>query len=336
MYVGALQEVIKTDVPFIIQKGYKKEADKPKGESNFDYWREVVCGEFVQLACDPLPGQDLSDFQASLRGGVGFTDVSFSEVISKPQLVNRTNEQISSAGEDDFLISFQLENNCTVRQYGREALLTPGSFALYDSTAPYSLSFEESFHQFVVQMPRDVLARHLIEPEKYAAISVNAANGLGSVLKDFIFSLASELSSSEVKPSDVLSENLVSLIALSFSSSVVQSGLTESDCVKEALIRRIKHFVENNLFDPALNNNKVAESQGISLRYLHKLFQDQDESIHEMILHRRLAAAHELLINNTAARPTIESIAYHVGFSSASHFSRAFKARFGVTPSDVS
>jgi len=320
---------------FIIRNGYHKQADRRKASSNFDYWREVVCGEFVQLDCEPLPNHNLEDFSADLRGGVGFTNVAFSEVISNPHIVNRTNKQISKSGEDDFLISFQLENNCIVRQYGREALLTPGSFALYDSTAPYSLNFEEDFHQFVVQLPRDVLARHLIEPEKYAAISVNATQGLGSVLKDFIFSLANELSSSEVKPSDVLSENLVSLIALSFSSSVVQSGLTESDCVREALIRRIKQFVESNIFDPTLNNNKVAESQGISLRYLHKLFQDQDESIHEMILHKRLAAAHDLLASHTGARPTIESIAYHVGFSSASHFSRAFKARFGITPSDV-
>ena len=322
-------------MPFIIQKGYQKETGARKGASSFDYWREQVCGEFVQLGCEPQPGQDLNNFEANLRGGVGFTDVSFSEVISKPHIVNRTAEQISKAGEDDFLISFQLENNCTVRQYGREALLTPGSFALYDSMAPYSLSFEEDFHQFVVQMPRDVLARHLIEPEKYAAISVNAGNGLGSVLKDFIFSLASELSSSEVAPSEVLSENLVSLIALSFSSTIVQSGLTESDCVKDALVRRIKQFVENNLFDPTLNNNKVAESQGISIRYLHKLFQDKEESIHEMILSRRLAAAHELLVADNATRPTIESIAYHVGFSGASHFSRAFKAHYGVCPSNI-
>ena len=321
---------------FVIQKGYKKGVDELDGSSRFDYWRDVVCDEFVQLACDPQPGQDVNDFDGSICGGVGLTDVNFSEVISEPQIVRRTAKQIGRAGEDDFLISFQMENQCTVSQYGREALLTPGSFALYDSTAPYTLSFPEQFHQFVIQMPREVLARHLIEPEKYAAISMNASNGLGLVLKDFIFSLAGELSSSEVKPSEVLSENLVSLIALSFSSTVVQSGLTESDCVKEALIRRIKQFIESNLFDPTLNNNRVAESQGISIRYLHKLFQEQEESIHEMILNKRLAKAHEILLDEADNKPTVESVAYHVGFSGASHFSRTFKARYGVCPSNIS
>jgi len=322
-------------MPFVIQKGYQKGVGELEASSRFDYWRDVVCDEFVQLACEPHGDHNLDDFEGNIRGGVGLADVNFSEVISTPHLVKRTATQIGRAGEDDFLISFQMENQCTVSQYGREALLNPGSFALYDSTAPYTLSFPEKFHQFVIQMPRDVLARHLIEPEKYAAISMNASNGLGLVLRDFIFSLAGELSSSEVKPSEALSENLVSLIALSFSSTVIQSELNDSDCVKKALVRRIKQFIESNLFDPTLNNNRVAESQGISIRYLHKLFQNQEESIHEMILNKRLAKAYEILLNPAGAKPTVESVALHVGFSGASHFSRTFKARYGVCPSEI-
>lgn len=320
---------------FIIQKGYQKNANTQDGRRNFGYWSEVICDEFVQLDCDPQCNQDLSNFDGQVRGGVGFTDVSFSEVRSSPHIASRTPQQISKASEHDFLISFQMESQCVVQQHGREAILKPGSFALYDSAEPYSLSFPSDFHQFVIQLPRDVLARHLIEPERYTAISMNATNGLGLVLKDFIFSLVGELSSSEVKPSEVLAENLVSLIALSFSSTIVQSNLTESDCVKEALIRRIKQFIDQNLFDPTLNNSKVAESQGISVRYLHKLFRNEAESIHEMIVNKRLSRAHDLLRTDSDSRPTIESVAYHVGFSGASHFSRAFKARYGISPSQI-
>jgi len=320
---------------FIIKNGYQKSAEESSRSSNFDYWREVVSDEYVQLECHPQPGQNVADFNAKLRGGIGFSDVSFSEVVSKPQIAQRTQRHVSKASEDDFLISFQVENQCRVRQYGREALLVPGSFALYSSTTPYTLSFKEDFHQFVIQMPREVLARHLIEPEKYAAITMNANTGLGLVLKDFIFSLAGELSTEEVNPSDVLSENLVSLIALSFSSTVVQSGLIDTGCAKEILVRRIKNFIESNIFSPGLNNKRIAESQGISVRYLNKLFQDKEESIHEMIVNKRLSTANELLSSVNDTRPTIESVAYRVGFSDASHFSRAFKMRYGICPSSV-
>ena len=320
---------------FIIKNGYQNDVGQHRGISRFDYWREMICHEYVQLACDPPPDKNITGFDGSIRTGIELGDVKFSEVIANPQIVKRTQEQISKAGENDFLISFQMEKHCIVRQYGREALLTPGSFVLYDSTAPYSLSFDEAFHQFVIKIPREVLARHLIEPEKYSAISMNANSGLGLVLKDFIFSLAGELGSSESEPSELLSENLVNLIALSFSSTVFQNNLAGSDCVKEALMRRIRAFIANNLLDTRLNNSRIAESQGISVRYLHKLFENQEESIHEMILNRRLAIAHDLLLGSGKTKPTIESVAYHVGFSGAPHFSRAFKARYGVCPSNI-
>ena len=52
------------------------------------------------------------------------------------------------------------------------------------------------------------------------------------------------------------------------------------------------------------------------------------------MLNRRLAAVAEALRNPRDTRP-IAQIAYGLGFASAPHFSRAFRARFGATPSDV-
>ena len=267
---------------------------------------------------------------------LGVGEVRFSEVLSSPQHVCRTKRQIARADEDDFLISFQLEQECIVRQNGREALLTPGSFALYDSTSAYSLTFREPFHQLVLQMPRDVLSRHLIDPEKYSAIAISADSGLGAVLQNFILSLARELGTAESGTNEVLSENLVNLIALSLSSTVVNSHLTESECARDALVHRILQFIDANLFDPKLNNTAIAQSQGISIRYLNKLFQEREESVRELIVRKRLAVAHELLAVQESARPTVEQVAYQVGFSGAPHFSRAFKAHFGVCPSEVS
>lgn len=320
---------------FVIKSGYQKGLEDYQGFAKFDYWREVVNNEFVSVTCDPYDDSIVEDFDANLKGGVGLGDIRFSEVVSKPQIVRRTPGQIAKTGESDFLINFQVSNQCSIEQKGKEGLLVPGSFALYDSSEPYSLSFAEDFHQFIVQMPREILTRHLVNPEKYTAVPINASSGLGLVLKDFVFSLACELSSSEVAPSALLSENLVSLIALSFSSTVCQNDLTESECVKDALMRRIHHFIETNLFDPNLNNTRIAESQGISIRYLYKLFQEESQSIHEMILDKRLSAAHNLLLSSGDHKLTIESVAYHVGFSGAPQFSRAFKLRYGMCPKNV-
>ena len=204
-------------------------------------------------------------------------DLRFSEVISDPQVVHRSKHQIAKSTEEDFLISFQIAQQGLVRQDGREAHLRPGDFALYDSTRPYTLRFKERFHQLVVQMPRTVLARHLLEPEKYTAVSISGRSGLGAILSNFILSLASELYSVEDAP-DELSENLVNMIAMAFSSSVILEQSDGPSLAREAIKRRVRQYIDNNLRNPDLSNALIAEAQRISTRYLHKLFEDEDQS----------------------------------------------------------
>ena len=321
---------------FIIDNGYQRDVEQFSGSARFDFWRDVVSKQYVKLDCDGMNAENIQGFTGSLRGGLGLGPVQFSEVISDPQIAIRSRRQIAEANEDDFLISFQIEKECVVSQNGRDAHLKPGSFALYDSATAYSLTFEQPFHQFVLQMPREVLTRHLLDPEKYTATAITAQSGIGNVVQNFIFSLVKELCSDDDQPNDLVAENLVNLIALSLTSTVMTNELVESDSVKEALLRRVRQFIDSNLFDPKLTNAKIAESQGISVRYLHKLFQNEQESIHELILGKRLQAAYKLLQESGGTKLSIESVALHVGFSSAPHFSRTFKAHFGVCPSEVS
>ena len=315
---------------FLISDGYKKNTTDLKVEERFDYWREIICDEFVKLDCENIAD---GDFIGELRGGVAVGNLQFSEVMSNPQLVERSKSQISKSTEADFLISFQIEKQGLVSQNGREALLTPGSFALYDSTQPYRLTFNQRFHQLIVQMPKDVLSRHLMNPEQYTAIPISGQTGLGAVLRNFIFSLAKELRNVQQAPVE-LSENLVNMIAMAFSSSVMLDQIGDNSIVRDSLKRRILQYIENNLCNSELSNQQVAEAQNISTRYLHKLFQGETETIHSLILNKRLEKSAMLLKDPAYAGHSIERVAYSVGFSSPAHFSRAFKKHFGQSPSE--
>jgi AraC-like DNA-binding protein len=55
----------------------------------------------------------------------------------------------------------------------------------------------------------------------------------------------------------------------------------------------------------------------------------------EFLLDRRLARAHRMLSDPRFAERSITSIAFDVGFGDLSYFDRAFRRRFGETPSDV-
>lgn len=315
----------------LILGGYRKNTSELRERDRLDYWRDIICDEFVQLDCRKVAA---GDFVGELHGGVGISELRFSEVIADPQHVVRSRRQIAKSTEADFLISFQVEQRGLIRQNGREALLTPGSFAMYDSTQPYSLTFKERFHQFVLQMPKEVMTRHLVNPERYTAIEVSGRSGLGAVLSNFLFSLAKELPNVR-QASDELSENLVEMIALAFSSSLMLEQVGAQSIVRKSLRNRILHYIDTNLCDPLLSNAQIAQAMGISLRYLHKLFEHEKETLHALILRRRLEKARQLLHDPAYAGHSVEQIAYSTGFSSAPHFSRSFKKHFGLNPSDA-
>jgi transcriptional regulator GlxA family with amidase domain len=105
--------------------------------------------------------------------------------------------------------------------------------------------------------------------------------------------------------------------------------------VRQARLRSVKAYVEANLSDPDLSLEAIARNNGISLRYLHQLFRQTDESASEWLRLRRLQRCRDLLASPRHATRSITDIAYSMGFSSSSHFSTLFRAQFGQRPSDV-
>ncbi len=76
----------------------------------------------------------------------------------------------------------------------------------------------------------------------------------------------------------------------------------------------------------------MARAHGISTRYLSKLFESAGTSAGRFIWEQRLARIERDLGNATLADRSISDIAFGWGFNDMSHFSRAFRARFGDCP----
>ncbi len=72
----------------------------------------------------------------------------------------------------------------------------------------------------------------------------------------------------------------------------------------------------------------------MSVRYVHKLFQDEDMSVSRWINHKRLEACREDLARPATAGSTVGEIARRWGFVSPAHFSRSFRAAYGLSPGE--
>ncbi|HRD60362.1 MAG TPA: AraC family transcriptional regulator [Nocardioides sp.] len=102
---------------------------------------------------------------------------------------------------------------------------------------------------------------------------------------------------------------------------------------RQAMLSRAKAFIDAHLGDELLTPDVVAQGIFISKRYLHMLFQEGGESFTRYLINRRLAVGRHQLRDTRVAHLTVADIAGRVGFKDPSHFARAFKTKYGVTPS---
>ena len=93
---------------------------------------------------------------------------------------------------------------------------------------------------------------------------------------------------------------------------------------------KLIEFIEQNISCPNLVNQDIADNLKISEVYLRKLFMRHLKTTpKQYIVAHRLQEAKRLLTDTTL---TVAAIAEKCGFSSVYHFSREFKHKNGITP----
>jgi len=102
--------------------------------------------------------------------------------------------------------------------------------------------------------------------------------------------------------------------------------------MEEAFLLRVVETIKKHLLNEDFSVDQLAREVGMSRSQLHrKLVGLTDLSATEFIRSYRLNLAREMIENQSG---TISEIAYEVGFNSPSYFSKAFRKKFGVSPSE--
>lgn len=294
------------------------------------FWRDLVCDTFVELTCESVASPN---FRGSIQS-VDFEGTKYAKVKSTWHHVIRDRRRIANSNFDHFLLSLQLKGKGRLLQDGRIADLEPGDFALYDVTRPYELHFEEDFEQLVLQLPRSQIQSRIFDPDGLMAIGVSGKSGLGRLASTLLVQTASQLDCLNADGLLQAQSSALDLVAhaLADGRSLAVERQSES---RELTLRRVLHYIETHLCEPGLTCERVAQENGLSERYLRKLFQAKGHGVAEWIWARRLERARLDIVDPLLSHRSITSVAYDWGFKDAGHFSRAFKSRFGLSPRAV-
>ncbi|MDV6288324.1 helix-turn-helix domain-containing protein [Streptomyces sp. UP1A-1] len=163
---------------------------------------------------------------------------------------------------------------------------------------------------------------------------LSGRRGYGALLTRFISHVSDEPDA--YRPSDAprLSGVLVDLVAGLISHELDAEAALPPETRTRNLVLTIRSFILHHFRDPRLTPQTVAAAHHISSQHLHRLFQQEGVTVAALIRHRRLEQAHRDLADPALLDTPVQTIAARCGFTTPAHFSRAFRAAYGVSPSE--
>ena len=258
------------------------------------------------------------------------------DIIIDPIAIYRRTEDIDKDSNDDYLLATQLEGTVVIKERDVEFTQHPGSISLMSAGEPYSIIHTQKSHRLILHIPNSMYKERILghQEERKFRPRLMPAGGIATIVHGMLKSLAFEADKLTVTEQHTLAECLLELTAAMLRSEVDQD-YEQNHAKQSALFRRILEFMEANFTDCELTPEKISTANGISMRYLHSLFQQAGLTVSKWIWERRLKATREDLLDPSMNHMRVSEIAYRRGFNDPAHFSRAFKSRFQISPSKL-
>lgn len=258
-------------------------------------------------------------------------------VWSDPVRISRSDACISQDERSHYFVTFIRRGRGEMHHNGQHCMLSPAHFTVGDFAMPHATTFSRRSARLVVCIPRAIVQ----SPEKIDRVlgyGIEASTGLGRIAARYFLDIFAERKhldgSDRAAAMGTGIELISSLVAGMGGPSHASINLAERPRNAVALAR-VKAYVSEHLRDPTLSPERIATESGISVRYLHRLFEPTGESVSASILRQRLHCTYADLIDPRLAQATITDIALSWGFNDSSHFSRVFARTFGVTAREL-
>lgn len=301
--------------------------ERPEDSSVFDLWNDPAWQRYGHVRSLALVGES---FRGRLElGSVGFLSVC--RITATAHRVEHAVERMSSDSIDRLKILAQTHGTCRFQQGRNTVDLASGDFIVYDPAASYSFTNLQAVEQVVVSIPMDRLPLGHDASTKVLGQRLSARSGGARLALALLNTTLQELQNCDANGIKQVAELICSLVVDAVRE---QAGGRSPVSLKLVLRTRVRDFIESNLSDPELGINLIAQRLNCSKRYLYDVFDDGGLTISRYIWMRRLERCKDELVNSDCTKRSLTNIALSWGFSSAAHFSKAFKQRFGASPSD--
>ncbi|MGW6984920.1 AraC family transcriptional regulator [Streptomyces sp. NPDC054932] len=278
---------------------------------------------------------------SALDGGITsrpFGFLSVSTVQGAPQRLVGPPRPGRSAPCDPIGVGLHTKGSAVIVQHDRAQRCEVGDVFLVDLAHPYAVREHEDFRLHLFRLPRAALGLAEEAGDLPWGVHAPGADSVVRLLAPLLVTLAEAV---ETYPRDVahrlagtVTDLLATLASGATSSARTAHGAVDANGGRVDLARRVRSFVNQNLGDRDLSPEMIAAHHHVSVRHLHKVFVNEGMTLGRWIQQRRLEECRRELARCGRPAVSVAAVARRWGYVNPGHFSRSFRAAYGISPSE--
>jgi AraC-like DNA-binding protein len=296
------------------------EADRPRAVWQL-YERTIW-----PVAFEPMPAAPVFiDARFLMLPGLRLADVT----CTGTRRARRTSAHLS----DDFVLHISRSGNRTLSQRGRQVSIGYGEAILNSGSEPSATMIAPS--RFItLRAPGKAIRALVPDVDDRVARTIRRRDDAIQLLAGYAEMLQDSRALNAPALRQLAVKHVYDLIALVLGPSREAAEIATARGGRAARLHAIKADIRGSLADD-LSVAAVAARHRLPVRYVQRLFESDGTTFTAFVVEQRLQHAHRLLTDRTTRDHAIAHIAFESGFGHLPYFNRAFRHRFGDTPTGV-
>ncbi len=242
--------------------------------------------------------------------------------------MTRGPEQMAGGNNSEIMMIAQVSGRADSVCGERRTVVEPGDIAFYDYARGYQ-SVVTDFSMMALVMAREYVPPLFLSPQVHGAV-LSAGNDATRMLFRTIENLFDTIGGLTLVEADAAVHAAFLMAGGALQRLLAEQRISELGS-NDPLLDKAISFINRNIANPDLTPARLESELGLSRSSLYRLFEPHG-GVGAVVLRQRLDHSMKAMLTGVAMKPSLRGLANAYGFRSETHFSRAFRSRFGLTP----
>lgn len=231
---------------------------------------------------------------------------------------------------------FLIRGKAFFKKQNRTMPLPRDAVLIRDPAVPFVFVARTECEWFSMTVPADYFRAHTSSPPlAYFSDPIELSESFGRLLKHVMILLCTALDTLDPRDAGDTCDGLLCFLRPALMQRYRERRLDEGSGRHEQLRNDAENVMIKWMPRPGVTMKDIADYCGISPRLLTIIFREIGTTPAAHLMRLRLEHAAVYLKEAHVKALSVSEVAEICGFRSAAHFSRAFKAQYGVTPREM-